>query len=186
MDTKNEGFDSINVEEYKAKIKSGNGLYVLNEHEENSDEYTNFYFIGVYEGREVIYDAVIYTLRLQHESELYEIAEHKAANKFPEFRRIKYEEDENGDLELLDDLEEEIGLFMAEIIMGLEEEGDVKVKEHVEVDPHVDFGVGLDAGLNVEKISHEVIEKFIRDYNDDNLELDDTLYSFETQEEKVG
>ena len=48
------------------------------EEDEHNDEYTHFYFIGLYEGREVIYDTVMYTLRLQHESELFEIAEHRA------------------------------------------------------------------------------------------------------------
>ncbi len=101
--------------------------------DETSDEYAHFYFVGKFEGRDVVYDAVIYTLRLQHESEMYEIAEHRAAKHFPEYKKISYEEDENGNLETLDPLEEEIGLFMAEVIMELEEEGTVKVKEHVDL-----------------------------------------------------
>src|SRR3712207_7946942 len=48
--------------------------YLLDENDENSDEYAHFYFIGKFEGKDVIYDTAIYTLRLHHESELYEIA----------------------------------------------------------------------------------------------------------------
>ena len=158
---------------------------LLDEEDESTDEYVHFYFIGKFEGREVIYDAVIYTLRLHHESELYEIAEHRAAKHFPEYKKITYDEDENGNLAALDPLEEEIGLFMAEVIMELEEEESVKVKEHVELDCNTDFGISLDVGLHVEKITPKVIEKFIKDFNEDNLKLDDTLYSFQTQDQEA-
>jgi len=181
----NKGFDEDTLKEYHVKIKEAGKPFITPNEEENSDEYKHFFFIGVYQGRSVIYDAVIYTLRLHHNSEMFEIAEHKAAQRFPEFKKIKYEEDENGDLELLDDLEEEIGLFMAEVIMELEDESAVKVKEHVEVDPNLDFGIGLDIGLNVEKINDRTIEKFIADFNEDTVQLDETLYSFQTADEEL-
>lgn len=154
----------------------------MDEEDENTDEYVHFYFVGVYEGKEVVYDAVMYTLRLQHESELFEIAEHRAAKHFPEYRKITYEEDENGNLATLDPLQEEIGLYIAEVIMELEEDEAVKVKEHVDMDANTDFGVALDVGLHVEKITSHEIEKFIRDFNEDTLDLDETLYSFQTQD----
>ena len=53
----------------------------------------------------------------------------------------------------LDPLAEEIGLFMAEVIMELEEEETVKVKEHIEIDSNSEFGVSMDIGLQVEKIT---------------------------------
>ena len=167
MTAVNKAFDPQLVQEYRDKMKKRNRNYMIVDSEDNSDEYVNFYFIGMYEGKEVIYDAVIYTLRLHHNSELYEIAEHRAAKHFPEYKQIKYEEDENGDLAALDDLEEEIGLYMAEVMVELEEEGEVKVKEHVDLDPHIDFGIGLDAALNVEKITPAVITKFVNDYNEE-------------------
>lgn len=155
--------------------------------EGNPEEYLHFYFIGKDDsGVEVVYDAVMYTLRMQHESEMFEIAEHRAANHFPDYRKIAYEEDENGDLSALDSREEEIGLYMAEVIMELEEEEAVKVQEHVDLDNHVDFGIALDIGLHVESITPEVVAKFITDFNTDNLQLDDTLYSFQTTEEEAG
>jgi hypothetical protein len=72
---------------------------------------------------------------------------------------------------------------MAEIMMDIEEEGSVKVKEFIELDPNIDFGIGLDAALNVEAVTEEVIEKFIRDFNEENLKLDDTYYSFQLADE---
>lgn len=181
----NKGFDPEVVQEYQEKIRQGGKTFIYDTEDEISDEYAHFYFIGKFEGKDVVYDAVIYTLRLQHESELYEIAEHRAAKHFPEYKRITYEEDENGNLENLDPLEEEIGLYMAEVIMELEEEEAVKVKEHVDMDINAEFGISLDVGLHRDKVTPQVIEKFIRDFNEDTISLDETLYSFQTQDEEL-
>ena len=182
----NKGFEPEIINDYKRKMKALGFTFLPDENDENTDEYFHFYFTGKHDdGREVVYDAVMYTLRLQHESEMFEIAEHRAAKHFPNYKKITYEEDENGNLSALDDQEEEIGLFMAEVIMELEEEESVKVKEHVDMDVHVDFGIALDIGLHVEKITHSVVEKFINDFNTDSLKLDPTLYSFQTKEEEA-
>lgn len=181
----NQGFEQQTIQEYRNRINASGVGYVVDTEDENSDEYVHFYFIGTFEGREVIYDAVIYTLRLQHESEMYEIAEHRAAKHFPAYKPITYEEDENGNLENLDPLEEEIGLFMAEVIMELEEEGTVKVQEHVDLDKNAEFGISLDVGLHREKVTQQVIQRFIKDFTEDNLTLDETLYTFEIQDEEI-
>ncbi len=180
----NRGFDPVVIADYTSRIKASGRGFLWEESEENNDECAHFYFVGKYEGREVIYDAVIYTLRLQHQSELFEIAEHRAAKHFPEYKKITYKEDENGNLQPLDELEEEIGLFIAEVIMDLEESDEVKVREHVDLDTKLDFGIGLDAGLHTEQISIKVIEKFIKDFNEDNLTPDPALYSFQTEDEE--
>ena len=182
----NVGFKPEVIAALKSKISTSGNQFVFTDEADNTDEYVHFQFIGKYDGSDVIYDAVMYTLRLQHESELFEIAEHEAAKHFPHYKKITYEEDENGNLEKLDDLEEEIGLFMAEVIMELEEEGEVKVKEHVDLDPNIEFGVGLDIGLHVEKITPAIINRFILDFNQGKLELDATMYSFQTQSEPTN
>jgi len=181
----NKGFEPEVIQEYKDRMRSSGTTFIMDGEDENTDEYAHFYFIGKFEGKEVIYDAVIYSLRLEHESELFEIAEHRAAKHFPQYKKISYEEDENGNLETLDPLEEEIGLFMAEVIMELEEDEAVKVQEHVDQDSNADFGVALDIGLHVEIVSPKVIEKFVRDFNEDTLKLDDTLFSFQTTEDEA-
>jgi hypothetical protein len=181
----NPGFDPATIADYRLKMKSGANLFWPVEEEGNSDEYFHFYFIGKHGRKEVIYDTVLYTLRLQHESELYEIAEHRAAQHFPQFKKIAYQEDENGDLKELDNVEEEIGLYMAEVILELQEDEEVKVKEHVDMDEHAEFGISLDVGIHTEKITPSIIEKFITDFNEDNLRLDPTLYTFQTEEEEA-
>lgn len=183
----NKGFNPEVIREYRRKMDANSSLYLLDESDDdNNDDYLHFYFIGKDDhGTEVLYDAVMYTLRMQHESEMFEIAEHKAAQHFPDYKKIAYEEDENGDLSALNSREEEIGLFMAEVILELEEEETVKVQEHVDMDYHVDFGIALDIGLHLESITPEVVAKFIHDFNTDSLQLDDTLYSFQTSEEEA-
>ena len=178
-ETKNKGFDLKTVAEYKSKIKDSGTNYVLDETDEQTDEYVHFYFVGKDEGVEVIFDCVLYTLRFQHESELYEAAEQKALEHFPEYQKIKADAEENGELSLPDELEEKIGLYIAETLVELEEEGEVKVKEHVELDTTHEFGIGLDAGLNIERITPEIISKFVSDFNADILNLDEALYSFQ-------
>lgn len=181
----NPGFDPQTIANLKYELaKSGKTFKVIPD-EENSDEFVNFYFIGKHEGREVIYDAALYTLRLHHASEVYELAEHEAAKKFPNFKGINYEEDENGNMKPLSSEEEEIGWFITEIIMDLEEEEVVKVQEFVDIDTNHDYGIGLDAAINVEEINEKVVAKFIQEFNDDTLVLDDTLYSFQTEEDEI-
>lgn len=171
------------IAQLKSNIAATRNRFVLVDEDDNGDEYAHVQFVGMHEGVETIFDAVIYTLRLQHESELFELAEHRAAKHFPHYRKITYEEDENGNLEKLDDLEEEIGLYMAEVILELEEEEAIKVKEHVEIDPNLDEGVGLDVGLHVEKITPAVVNNFIDEFLSNRLKLDETLYSFQTQDQ---
>lgn len=180
----NRGLASETVKEYKQKMADKKQSYLLIPSEDNSEDYANFYFIGTYEGKEVIYDAAIYTLRLFYQSELLDLAEHKAAQRFPDFKKIKYEEDENGDMRVLDDRQEELGLMITEIMYELEEEEAVKVQEHVEVDENIDFGIGLEACLHVDEVTPKVIEKFVKDYTSGQLELDQTLYTFEDADEE--
>lgn len=168
-----------------AKVKSSGQAYIYDVEDEQTAEYAHFYFMGVHEGKEVLFDTVLYTLRMQHESELFEIAEQKAAQHFPGYKKIQYEEYEDGNLKSLDDLEEEIGLYMAEVMMELEEEGEVKVKEHADLDLQHDCGIGLDVGLHFDKVTPQIIESFIRDFSADKLVLDPGHYSFQTQTEEL-
>lgn len=180
----NKGFSAKEIQKLKEKLASSGKSYEVIPSEDNSDDFMNFHFIGNYEDQPVIYDAAIYTLKLQHSSEIYDLAEHKVAQKFPKFRKIAFQEDENGDIMPLDDLDEEIGLYLTEVMDELEEDDAVKVQEHVDVDPNIDFGIGLDIGLHKDKIDHEVIERFIKDFNAGKLKLDPTHYSFQFDEEE--
>ena len=83
-------FEFQRIEVLKEELRKLKKTFKIIPEEENSDEFVNFYFIGMYQGKEVIYDAALYTLRLHHSSEVYELAEHKAAQKFPNFKSISY------------------------------------------------------------------------------------------------
>lgn len=185
MHFENPGFDPQNIEKLEKELSRAGKNYKIIPDEGNSEEFVNFWFIGMYEGKKVIYDAALYTLRLHHSSEVYELAEHEAAKKFPNFKGINYEEDEEGNLKPLSSEEEEIGWFITEIIMELEEEEAVKVQEFIDLDTNHDYGIGLDAALNVDEINDKVISKFVVEFNEDTLVLDDTLYSFQTEEDEI-
>ncbi|MCC5921297.1 MAG: hypothetical protein LAT68_09085 [Cyclobacteriaceae bacterium] len=179
MSNKNTGFDADRISQLKKEIEEGGKRYLLHSTEDHNDEYRTFYFVGMHQGKEVIFDAALFTLHLHYNSELYEVAEHRAANHFPDFHQISYEEDENGNLKALSDREEEIGLFMSEVMMELEEDEEMSVAEFCELDENLDDAIGIDCALNVDKITNEIITKFIQDFNQGTLNLDNTLYSFE-------
>jgi hypothetical protein len=180
---KNKGYDSAVIKDYAEKMRLSGKNFILSSEDEMTDEMAHFLFIGKHEGKEVLYDTVMYTLRLQHESELFDIAEHRAARQFADYVKITYDEDENGNLKALDEREEEIGMFMAEVILELEEEESIKVNEHVDYDMHADFGIGLDVGLHISHITSKEISRFVEAFNSKTLKLDKTLYSFQTNSE---
>jgi hypothetical protein len=184
MSIPNPGFESKNIEELKKELKKSGKSFKIIPDEENSDEFVNFYFLGMFEGREVIYDAALYTLRLHHSSEVYELAEHEAAKKFPNFKTIAYEEDEEGNMKPLTSEEEEIGWYITETIMEIEEDETVKVQEFLDIDTNHDFGIGIDVALNLEFINDKVINDFIKNFNEDTLVLDETYYSFMSEDEE--
>ena len=177
----NQGYEPSEINKLRQQL-AGKSFQTIDADEAN-DEFRHFYFLGKYEGRDVIYDAVVYTLRLQHESEMLEIAEEKAMEKFPEYRKIREAQEEDPDVAISSELETEIGMFLAEAILELEDEGNVKVMEHAETDADATYGVGLDVGLNVTKLTDTILEKLIRDFNNDTLTLDETLITFEHEED---
>lgn len=184
----NKDYDPAVIETFKAEI--GSSTYREEDPKDNTDEFVQFRFLGTMDNREVIFSTAMYTLRLHHESEVFDIAEQKARKQFPNYKRINWGESDSGDESVSapddesDSMEEQIGLFMAEVILELEEEGTVKVKEHVDMDVESGVSASLDVGLNVPAITPEIIETFIRDFNADALKLDKTLYSFQSQDDE--
>jgi hypothetical protein len=47
-------YSTDNMKTIREAVKASPDGYVINEHEENSDEMVNFFFMGQYEGREVV------------------------------------------------------------------------------------------------------------------------------------
>ena len=183
MASTNQGYDPQEIENLKEECHLAGQSYVVNDNEPQGDEFAHVHFVGKHEGHEVIFDTVIYTLRLHHSSLVYEMAEDKAAERFPHYVRWEPKEDENGELAPPEEADEEIELFKAETIAELEDSEAVKVREEVQLDTDFEYGISLDACLNVEEITHEVIDKFIREFNSGTLKLDDTMYSFAHDED---
>jgi hypothetical protein len=170
----NEGYSAETIGELKAEMKSLKQNFVINEeHEERDAEGAYFYFVGKHEGKEVIFDTFLYTLRMEYEMQLYEAAEARMAAKFPHFKQNGYDKMTEDEMEYLD-------ILLAE----LEEDDAVRVQEFLDMNTEVEFGVGIDACLNVEEITDEIIQRFVQDFNAGKLVLDETEYSFAYDEDE--
>jgi len=167
------------------QLKESDGRYIVDPEDEITSDFVHFYFLGRYEGKDTIFDVALYTLQMHYISELYEIAEQEATKRFPEFKSMNFTNEvseEEPDFENRSEMEEEIGLFMAEVVMELEEEDVVKVREHIDVDESNLQSVGLDVGLNVDEINEECISQFIEEYISGTIALDETYYTFKNED----
>jgi len=181
MEPVNKGFLKEEISNYIRKIEAGENLFIL-KGEDNSDDFVNFYFVGKYNDQDVVFDAVMYTLYLHYNSEIYEIAKQQAILKFPDQTPIL--ENKNDDETEIDELDENIGIYMTQVVMDLEYEGSVKVQEHLEFDEEMNFGIGLNVGLNTKKITSVIINDFIKEFIRGTLTLDNTHYSFENENDE--
>ncbi len=180
MKNTNPGFDPTIIAEHRERM-NGN-TYLIIDDDDASDEYQHFYFVGKRDGKEVLVDTVLCTLRLEHERQLYEIAEEKAFEQFPAYKQWLESEQPATD-DATQEMEEEVGLFMANVMMELQDEDSVKVQEYAEEVEEAEFGIGLDVALHRDRITPQLIEKFVTDYNSGMLTLDETLYSFQMEED---
>lgn len=176
---KNEGFDPQEIAELKAECQQEGQSYVIVEDEDgmnDSGEFAHFQFVGKHDGEEVIYDAVMGTLRLNHSSLVFEEAENRMKKSYPSYVEV---DKRKPNFKANEDME----LMLEEIIEELEEEEVIQVAEFVEIDEDFEYGIGLDIALNVEEIDDKVITKFVNEFNAGTLKLDPTLYSFMSEEE---
>jgi len=178
----NLGFDAVEIARRKEEMVI-EGKPFLYTDEVQLPDFKHFYFVGIHEGKEVIFDAVLYTLRMFYESKLYEIAEEEAVKEFPDYKPYDLRVGDNGELEAEGEVDEEVEEYKASIIMELQEDDDIKVQELVQHDDSFDYGIGLEVVLNVEEVTDEVVSKFIADYKAGTLRLDEGLYSFEIDDE---
>jgi len=184
---KNEGYNPEEIEMLRQECKEAGASFVYCEEEEealenpDTDELQHVQFVGKYKGEAVIYDAVIYTLRLHHSSMVYEKAVEQVQKQFPAYKAI----DERGpDYVLKPEIEEEADELIAELIEAYEEDEEVKVKEYLEMDIEFEYGVGLDVCLNATAITDDVIANFVEGFNEGTFKLDPTLYSFSSMEDE--
>ncbi len=176
---KNEGFDPQEIAELKAECAQEGQNYVIVEDEDgmnDSGEFAHFQFVGMHNGEEVIFDAVMSTLRLNHSSLVFEEAENRMKKSYPNYVEV---DKRKPNYKVNEDME----LMLEEIIEELEEEEVIQVSEFVEIDEDFEYGIGLDIALNVEEIDEKVITDFVNDFKGGSLKLDPTLYSFTSEEE---
>ncbi|MCU0339259.1 MAG: hypothetical protein MUE30_05195 [Spirosomaceae bacterium] len=181
----NPGYDPAEIQLLRDECEEEGQNFVFCEDEEvdmnQSDELAHVQFVGKYKGQEVIYDAVISTLPLYHSSLVYEQALGQVTKLYPKYLPP---EERGPSYKMNPKDEEEAEEMLLEIMDAIEEEEDIKVKEAIEIEPSFDYGVGVEVYLNVETITEEVIERFVKQFNDGTLKLDPTLYSFKSAEEE--
>lgn len=182
---KNAGFDPKEVNELKEECRQEGQSFIYVEDDDldvlESGECVHIQFPGTYEDQEVIYDALVYTLRLHHSSLVYEMALEQVRKTFPTY--VPPEDRELG-YTIAPELEEEAETALTEIIEEIEETETVKVKENIDVDTDFEYGISLDVCINVEEITDDVVEEFVQGFNNNTLSLDDTLYSFTSEDEE--
>jgi hypothetical protein len=178
----NPGLDPKEIEQLKKECIEAGKKFVyfedeLNDEPDHVEEFVHVQFIGNYQGQEAIYDAVIYSLRLHYNSIVYETAERKALKTYPLYVPM---ENRDETYEANDEMDEEVELYITELIEEIEENEEVKLSEHLEIDENFEYGIGLDVCLNVEEVNDQVVTKFVDDFLAGTLKLDPTMYSFKT------
>ena len=106
----NEGYNPEEIKLLREECEEEGMNFVHCDDEDESmaenDELAHVQFVGEYKGQEVIYDAIIYTLRLHHSSLVYEKAVAQAQKVFPKYLpldergpgyKIKPEEEEEAE-----------------------------------------------------------------------------------------
>lgn len=181
----NQGRNPDEIRKLKMELAESGKPFRYVDEEEVSEEMAEFFFIGTYQGKEVVFDCLLGTLRLAYESNLLEMAEARTKEKFPEFRGFDFDVDEKGNA-IGEDYEEseEVEAYKAFAMYEIEEAGDANVAESVTFDESFDYGVGMEAYLNVAEINEEVLLKFINDFNGGHLKLDPVRYSFESEDDE--
>ncbi|TLV02799.1 hypothetical protein [Dyadobacter luticola] len=181
----NPGFDPEEIAQLKSECKEEgtNFIHVEDEFEEQEEnnEHAHVQFVGTYKDSEVIYDALIYTLRLHHSTLVYDEALERTKKEMPHYIS-QDERPDNYNISAED--EEEAEMLLTEFIEEIEENEEIQVREHVETDETFEYGIGLEVGLNKTEITDKVIDEFIKAFNAGNLQLDPTLYSFTGSEDE--
>lgn len=180
----NQGINPAEIRRLATEFhRSGKSFSYVDE-DEVSAEMAEFFFIGKHKGREVVFDCLLGTLRLAYESNLLELAEARTKEKFPDYKGFEFDVDETGNAIGESEESEEIESYKAFAMYEIEEAGEANVAESVSYDESFEYGVGLEAYLNVPEITEEVIEDFIAGFNSGSLKLDPVRYSFESEDDE--
>lgn len=179
----NPGFLAEEIQKVKEKCQSEGKSFIFIEDDDlpigNDKEMAHIQFIGNYNGREVVYDAMLYTLQLHYSSVIYEEAEREVMNEYPLYVPIESRDETYQPNEQMD---EEVEMMILEVIEELEETDEIKVSEFIQLDEQFEFGIGIEAALYVPTLEDDVIENFIQNFNNGTFKADETMYSFKNEE----
>jgi hypothetical protein len=182
---KNQGLEPEVIRNFREELTASGKSFRYIEEDEVSTDMAEFMFIGMHKGKEVIFDCLLGTLRLAYESNLHELAEAKTKEKYPEYKGFEFEVDDNGNAISDGEESEEVEEYKAYAMFEIEEAGLANVAESVSPDESFEFGIGMEAYLNVAEITEETIDQFILDFNNGNLKLDPVQYSFESEDDEL-
>ena len=163
----NPGFSSQEIEKIKAACAKAKRSYVLQEEDTFEDGFAQFFFVGTHEGKPVVFDAFLYLLEMEYFENLINDAIAATKETYPKFKNADFEELTGEHIEIMEQVAEEL---------AKDEQYDVC--EFIDIDTETEFGVAIDVCLNVPEVTHEVIEKFVKDFTSNKLKLDPTFYSF--------
>lgn len=183
MSIQNPGFSTEEIQKLKDLCTKAGKNFVTIEDEDlpvgNDTEMTHIQFVGHFNGQEVIYDAMLYTLQIHYASVIYEEAERQVIKQYPLYVPIDHRDET---YQANDQLDEEVEMMILEVIDELEETDEVKVSEFITIDEKFDFGIGIEAAIYVPALDEEVISNFVKQFNEDTFQPDTTLYSFKSEE----
>jgi len=169
----NKGFDTAEIAKVKEKCRKAGQLFIFNEDEESDENAAHIYFVGKYDGKEVVYDAFIYTLEMEYNLGIYEEAKAIVMEENPKLKEEDFDLLEGKHIERLDEIADE-----------LSQDSEFDVQEFLITDDDTDYGISLNACFNWESITKENLEQFIKNFNEGKLELDETFYSFSLTDEE--
>jgi hypothetical protein len=168
----NLGFDPAHIQSIKDACAKKKQSFILGEDSEYGEESANFLFVGMHNGKEVVFDAFIYTLETEFFANIFEDAKEAVIEQNPQYANEDFTLEEGKHIELMEDMADE-----------LMDDEDYKVCEFVDIDEDVEYGVAIDFCLNVPEISKDLIERIVKDFKANTLELDETFYSFVVDED---
>lgn len=167
----NKGYSPSIIKQFRERIQREGKSFIINDEIDRTEESVGFFFVGEYKGNAVVFDACLYTLRLQYEVEVLEQAQEIVQEKHPDFDWEAGEENNPKAIEM----------FEATVTV-IDEEKSVQVTEFIEFDESIDMGVGIDAALNCAEVTDAIIEKFIQDFSKGKLILDQNYRAFDVND----
>ncbi len=166
----NAGYSQEEINKVIEQCKKTGKSFMYREVDTENRTFANFLFIGENDGTPVIFDSFIYTLETEYFSTLYEEAQEEVIRQHPEWANANFEAEEGEHIDLLEAIADE-----------LSKDDQYDIQEFVDVDEDAEYGIMLDICLNVPEITDDIIEKFVKEFNSNTLELDETFYSFDLE-----